>query len=154
MTLIVMSDSHRSAAVIEQVKAKHPQATYIHCGDSELPFDHEALIGITIVKGNCDVDPHYSLEQVLLYEGQKVLIVHGHQHHVNQSPLSLVYRAQEVGASLVCFGHTHCAGFEQYDNVTLLNPGSLVKSRNELPEGYAIVEWRHQQWQVTIMPLL
>ena len=39
----------------------------------------------------------------------------------------LVYAAEEQGASLALFGHTHRAFYEQVGGVTLLNPGTAGK---------------------------
>ena len=39
----------------------------------------------------------------------------------------LVYAAQEQGASLALFGHTHRPFYEQVGGVTLVNPGTAGK---------------------------
>ena len=44
------------------------------------------------------------------------------------------YRAQEVGAKIACFGHTHHAAAEWKDGILLLNPGALCDGR------YAILQ--------------
>lgn len=55
------------------------------------------------VGGNCD-NSLYPEELVVDVEKVRFLIVHGHRFH---DKLDLVYRAKEVGADCVCFGHTH-----------------------------------------------
>ena len=41
----------------------------------------------------------------------------------------LVYAAQEQGAGLALFGHTHQPFYEQVGGVTLINPGTAGKGR-------------------------
>ena len=55
-------------------------------------------------------------------------------HRVKNSLLSLYYRAQEVGACVACFGHTHSAMARWEGGILLLNPGSLRDGR------YAVLE--------------
>ena len=41
----------------------------------------------------------------------------------------LVYAAQEVGAKIAMYGHTHRAVYEEVGGVQLLNPGTAGKGR-------------------------
>lgn len=43
--------------------------------------------------------------------------------------LSLTYRAKELNAQIVCFGHSHILGAEMMDHILFINPGSLLKPR-------------------------
>ena len=56
-------------------------------------------------------------------------VTHGHLYDVKQSPMKLVYRAKELGATIVCFGHSHVLGAEFIDDIFFVNPGSLKKPR-------------------------
>lgn len=130
MKLLVMSDTHGDAEVIERVKSYHPDAiAMVHCGDSELPYAHPTMQGLERVKGNCDHDRNY-LEEILFQAGgERVYVTHGHLYDVKNSPMKLVYRAKEVGANIVCFGHSHVLGAEYIDDIFFVNPGSLLKPR-------------------------
>ena len=130
MKLLVMSDTHGDAEVIKQVKGYHKDADkMIHCGDSELPYDHPAMQDLERVKGNCDHDRNY-LEEIIFKVGdERVYVTHGHLYDVKQSPMKLVYRAKELGANIVCFGHSHVLGAEYIDDIFFVNPGSLKKPR-------------------------
>ena len=46
--------------------------------------------------------------------------------HITQQSLSghIAAVEQELGAQLVCFGHTHCPTLVEEDGVTFLNPGA------------------------------
>lgn len=128
--LLIMSDTHGNEEIIERVKGYHPDADkMIHCGDSELPYSHPAMQGMECVKGNCDGDPNYSEEILFQVNGDHVYVTHGHLYGVKASPMKLVYRAKELGASIVCFGHSHILGAEYIDDIFFINPGSLLKPR-------------------------
>lgn len=130
MKLVVMSDTHGDAEVIERVKSYHPDArSVIHCGDSELPFAHPYLNGVERVRGNCDTDPNFLEELLFQVADERIYVTHGHLFDVKNSPMKLIYRAKEVGATIVCFGHSHVLGAEMIDGILFVNPGSLLKPR-------------------------
>ena len=134
MKLLVMSDTHGDVEVIERVKSFHPDAVkMIHCGDSELPYHHSAMVNLERVRGNCDYDDNYLEEILFQMNGERVFVTHGHLYDVKNSPMKLVYRAKEVGANIVCFGHSHILGAEYIDGIFFVNPGSLLKPRR-IPE--------------------
>lgn len=56
------------------------------------------------------------------------------------SLMNLRYRAEEVGANVVCFGHSHIAGAELIDNMLFINPGSIILPRLRKEKTYAILE--------------
>lgn len=130
MKLLIMSDTHGDVEVIEDVKSFHPDAVkVIHCGDSELPFTHPTMQGMERVKGNCDHDPNYLEELIFQVNDECIYVTHGHLFDVKNSPMKLSYRAREVGAQIVCFGHSHMLGAEYVDGILYINPGSLKKPR-------------------------
>lgn len=130
MKLVIMSDTHGDEEIIERVKSYHPDADkMIHCGDSELPHSHSAMQGMERVKGNCDGDSNYLEEILFQVNGECVYVTHGHLYDVKSSPMKLVYRAKELGATIVCFGHSHILGAEYIDGIFFINPGSLKKPR-------------------------
>lgn len=140
MRLLVLSDTHGNANIIEQVKKMHTVDFQFHCGDSELPYDHDVLTNVQRVRGNCDTDKRFP-EEVLVDCGDKrVLMVHGHLHNVKSSLMPLHYRAQELGAHIVLFGHSHLYGAELIDNILFVNPGSLVAPRGGKPKTYAGID--------------
>ncbi|EGK14792.1 metallophosphoesterase family protein [Kroppenstedtia eburnea] len=140
MRVLIVSDSHGEGALLREVVDREQAEHVIHCGDfctesAQLPGGW-----ITVVRGNCDwVEVPWEAR----WEGGGIhfLITHGHRLQVNSSLLPLQYRAQEVGAQIACFGHTHIPMSEWVDGVLLLNPGSLVNPRGGFPKpSYAILE--------------
>ena len=75
------------------------------------------------VRGNND---YYSTcmlpwDRVIELDGVRIYMEHGHR---SVNLFSLSYKAQENGARIAMFGHTHQAYAEDDGRVLLLNPGS------------------------------
>lgn len=80
---------------------------------------------IIAVKGNNDfLDNKYNYEELIEIEGYKIFLTHGHLYDVNFDISNLYYRAEELGADLVFFGHTHRPIKVEENGITILNPGS------------------------------
>lgn len=149
MKLLVMSDTHRDAKVINRVRERHKDVdAVIHCGDSELPFDHEYLDGAKRVRGNCDQDIRYPEEELFTISGKRIFVTHGHLFNVKSTTMNLYYRAKELEADAVFFGHSHVLGCELLDNVLYVNPGSLLKPRGINDKSYTVVEFVDDEWNV------
>ncbi|MFJ7950195.1 metallophosphoesterase [Lysinibacillus sp. NPDC096418] len=149
MQVLVMSDTHGDSQVIEKVRGFYPNAAeMIHCGDSELAFSHTALADMQKVRGNCDMESAFPDEAVFEVDDITFFVTHGHLFNVKSSILSLSYRAKEVSAQIVCFGHSHLLGAEMIDGVLFLNPGSLLKPRGRKEKSFAVVEIRDDQFRV------
>ena len=150
MKLLIMSDTHSATKTMEQVIERHLQEVdaVIHCGDSELNANYFKENPIHIVRGNCDMDERFPLEEVFSVQDAKVLVVHGHKYNVKSTMTSLFYRAQEVQASIVCFGHSHILGAEMQDGILFINPGSLQQPRGRKEKSYAIAEKTGDSWTI------
>lgn len=150
MKLLIMSDTHGDADVIKRVRERHMDVDkIIHCGDSELPFDHDCLDGVKRVRGNCDRDNRYPEEELFVISDKKIFVVHGHLFNVKTTTMNLYYRARELEADAVFFGHSHVLGYELLDHVLFVNPGSLLKPRGIDDKSYAVVELSGNKWIVS-----
>ncbi|CAM3750364.1 metallophosphoesterase [Mesobacillus zeae] len=139
--ILIVSDNHGSSEVLFGVKEKETEADLlIHCGDSELTPDDPALKGFAAVKGNCDYFGDFPEELVLDHDGYRILVVHGHHYSVKNDLLKLAYRAEEVGANIVCFGHSHILGVEMIGSTLFINPGSLRLPRGRSEKTYVTLE--------------
>src|SRR5699024_2837342 len=123
--VIIMSDTHGLVNEIAEIRNKHQADKIIHCGDSELYKDEAVLEGITIVEGNCDQIHQFKTEELIEIDGLRIYVTHGHLYQVKQQLMTLSYRASELNADIVCFGHSHIVYAEQDDNHIYMNPGSL-----------------------------
>ena len=142
--ILVFSDSHGYLDHIREILKKEQPDMIIHLGDCvrdvyelrrEFP-EHT----IEYVKGNCDIlqEPE---EKLLLIEGKKVLICHGHTYQVKSGYLNIEYGAKEKEADAVLFGHTHQAFYNHHNGLVMLNPGSIGFSVLNSPSyGWLIID--------------
>ncbi|PLR83099.1 YfcE family phosphodiesterase [Bacillus canaveralius] len=139
---LIVSDSHGSSEVLERLKEKHRSEVdvMLHCGDSELAADHSALSGFSVVRGNCDYGQKLPDELVEEIDGQRLFVTHGHLYSVKSTLMNLHYRARELNADIVCFGHSHVLGAEMIDGILFINPGSILLPRQRLEKTYVILE--------------
>ncbi|MBM7620497.1 putative phosphoesterase [Bacillus tianshenii] len=142
MKVLVVSDNHGQTDVLEQLKARHQDDVehFIHCGDSELPFNSKEMEGFDGVRGNCDFDSDYPLQLIKEVNDNRFFITHGHLHQVKSSLMPIKYVAQEEEANIVCFGHSHIAGAEYTGGILFVNPGSISLPRMTRHKTYAIIE--------------
>ncbi|MEH7254111.1 metallophosphoesterase [Neobacillus niacini] len=139
--VLVISDSHGLTKELEIVRERHLNEvdSMIHCGDSELMSDDKAMNGYLGVMGNCDFRG-YPLETTTEIAGWKFFVTHGHRYSVKTSLMNLSYKAAEVGANIVCFGHSHLLGAEVIGGTLFLNPGSICLPRGRNEKTYVILE--------------
>ena len=134
MRIAVFSDTHSNTALmVETVRRIRPDAI-IHLGDHDR--DTEVLlrefpeIPLYSVCGNCDMASLAPERLVVSLGPVKAFLTHGHLYKVRWGRLdSLVYAAQEEGAQLALFGHTHEPLYKELGGVTILNPGTAGKGR-------------------------
>lgn len=133
MKALIISDSHRDQAILEQLTAKVSDQVdvMIHCGDSELASDQVKGMGLIGVRGNNDLDKDYPREQIIEKDNVKFLVVHGHLDQVISSLTPLMLKAQSIGANIVCYGHTHQLAVTVEKGILFINPGSITLPRGE-----------------------
>ena len=141
MKAAVFSDTHgNTALMVEAVRRLRPDVL-IHLGDYER--DTEILrrefpeIPLYSVCGNCDMAPMSPLIDTVPLGPVKAFICHGHSYAVEYGIDRLVYAAQEQGAKIALFGHTHSAYNGEAGGVKVINPGTAGRGR-ELT--YAFIE--------------
>lgn len=139
--VLIMSDSHGWKEEVLTIKNRHHYEVdvMIHCGDSELEPDSKELEGFQAVRGNMDFDMDFPTEKEVQTGSLHFLVVHGHLHQTNSTYMNVQYRAQEIGANVVCFGHSHIPVAEKIGEILYINPGSIRQPRVQLPGSYAIL---------------
>jgi uncharacterized protein len=152
--VLVVSDSHGLTKELEVIRERHLDEVdlMIHCGDSQLMADNKAMTGYLTVMGNCDFSG-YPLETNTEIAGRKIFITHGHRYSVKTSMLNLGYKAEEVNADIVCFGHSHILGAEVIDGRLFLNPGSVRLPRERLEKTYVILELLEEKIMMSVYEL-
>jgi uncharacterized protein len=142
MKVLIVSDSHGLTRELEEIKHRHSGKVdaFIHCGDSELPYGSSELQKFLYVRGNCDFAKEFPEERTEDIQGVRFFITHGHRYNVKMTLMNLYYRAQEIGAKVVCFGHSHIAGAENINGILFINPGSIYLPRMRKEKTYVILE--------------
>ncbi len=150
MKALIMSDSHGLVEEVQEVITRHRDAVdmIIHCGDSELDATHPLWEGVNIVKGNCDFGA-FPEEWIETVHGCRLFITHGHLNRVKYSYVPLSYRAEEVGAQFVFFGHSHVATTFSENKVIYVNPGSLCSPRQTKKKTYCLFECNDNETIIT-----
>ncbi|KGP73860.1 metallophosphoesterase [Pontibacillus yanchengensis] len=141
--VLIISDSHGLSDEVQKIKDRHSDEVdgMIHCGDSELPFDDNAMDQFQKVQGNCDMDERYQEELDFTIGDLTFFVTHGHLFRVKSTLMPLSYRADELGAQVICFGHSHTAGVEMVDGKLFINPGSIRLPRGITEKTYATLYW-------------
>lgn len=141
--LLVLSDSHGLTRRVQTIADRHEVDFKIHCGDSELTHDAKELNDFVTVRGNCDYEASFPEDEVIDVDDLCLFVTHGHLYGIKQSLMQLQYRALEVEADIVLFGHSHVAYCEQIDNQLFINPGSIRQARHYNVRTYCIISWEN-----------
>ena len=141
MKILVFSDSHNNPRYIAAALREHRGTVdlAIHLGDglSDMERVGDLLDGVATatVLGNGEQFFGRGLwtdvpdETVISPDGVRILCCHGHKYRVKSGTSALAARAEQIGADLVLFGHTH-EPFDGWENspsgkqIRFFNPGS------------------------------
>jgi putative phosphoesterase len=130
----VISDTHRyigdATSLINKLGSVE---LIIHLGDNieDVKILSSVYKGKIInVKGNCDFSNQAPSELMEEIEGKRFFITHGNKYDVKYNLAKLRYRALELEADIVLFGHTHISQIEYMDGIWFINPGSPTLPRN------------------------
>lgn len=153
MRILVFSDSHGAAEscahVIESVSGVD---MILHAGDTVSDAQRLAArfrhIPIWYVGGNNDFFTNAPDRRLVIADGHRIFLTHGHQYQVKWGLKELAAAGKKEKAELVVFGHTH-ESFDGYEcGVHLLNPGNLCYGR----KSYAVIETEGGRLRTGIVP--
>ena len=144
MKLAVFSDAHHNIKPMESALEKLEDIDYvIYAGDgldkvlaSEIPEKFDLLA----VQGNCDHIADYPRERIIDIGDIKIFLAHGKKYRIKWGIDNLYYKAQEAGADVVIFGHTHCRYAEHQNGILFFNPGSVSRPRDNKEPSYGLLE--------------
>lgn len=136
MKILVFSDSHSNPHKIKEAielhHAKCDCVIFLGDGTRDVEYVKEQYpqIPFFVVKGNCDYFARdFEEERLLCLEEFKIFITHGHLYGAKSGYARLAYRARELGADAVFFGHTHIPLDDVLEvagkSIRLFNPGSI-----------------------------
>ena len=125
-TAIVISDTHGRRANLKLIEGILPETDYLFFLGDGFSDIKEILLKypqkVVYVLGNCDGGHG---DKILEVEGVKIMLTHGHDYGVKRGLLNLNYKAREIGAKVVFYGHTHTSNVTTEGGVTMINPGAL-----------------------------
>ncbi len=128
----VVSDSHGHGFWLERYLELCKRERYdavFHLGDYDSDAHWlERRLGVPMISvaGNCDTFSKKPRMARAAYGSHRLLAVHGHLQDVKYTYDPLSYYAEENGATIALFGHTHRAYVGWMGGVMLVNPGALM----------------------------
>ena len=146
MNILVFSDSHgHGSRMLEAFsrQIKRPDAiVFLGDGLRDLSYCDFGEVPIFAVSGNCDVFTFYGKgsadeEIVMTLGGKRIMMTHGDRYAVKNGLARLILAADQKGADIVLFGHTHTPfekrldagasdyGIELKKPLHIFNPGSI-----------------------------
>ncbi len=146
MKILVFSDSHGNTSRMKSAIDDHLPSCkmIIHLGDGVRDIDYVSSfypeIPVVSLKGNGET---FSRDVRVFDEcGVRFMCMHGHSYGVKLSLDRAVYAAEEKGADILLYGHTHTAkdtvvNLESGKSIRVFNPGSVGRG---YPCSYGIIE--------------
>ena len=143
MDILVLSDSHGAVApMVRAVELTAPDLI-LHLGDcwrdGERLHSRFPDIPMEQVPGNCDPGSEAPAEQLLVLQGKRILMCHGHTYGVKTSLMTAGFAAEERQLDLFLFGHTHKPLVDWWRRTLFINPGSIG---SPVRPSYAVVTIR------------
>lgn len=145
MTLLIVSDTHGRVDRLERLFEMHKGVdALIFLGDGLSDLERAGVknypFTVFSVKGNCDgtvfgLNAMRAKEEITFnFEGVSFYALHGHTRGVKFSMTNALYAAEEKGADVILFGHTHKpvdtyipqGEYNLSKPVHVFNPGSLA----------------------------
>ena len=126
--VLVLSDSHGDVeAMVRAVERERPDLV-LHLGDLCRDFDElrrrlPMTQAMQNVCGNCDGFTEVPDQRVLLVEGRRILMMHGHRYEVKLGYARAMWAAREAQAEILLCRHTPAPLCGARWGLWRLNPG-------------------------------
>ena len=141
MKVLILSDVHGQIETLQTILERHQDVdACLSAGDQELPQSWLDKHAIQAVYGNAYQDSGQAIIQTV-FDAWRVVMVHGHQHHVHRSDHGLVQLMVQTQADMVVHGHTHVLRLTKTEKGYLLNPGAVSHSRSSFPSSYVVADF-------------
>ncbi len=133
--ILVVSDSHgNDKAVYEAMEKAGDFNSLIHLGDvgaNWREIQGKCPWPAYFVRGNCDYDHELKQVNILQFGEHRIYCTHGHMQGVHAGLNILRYTALENECDIALYGHTHVPFLDVAEDVTILNPGSISRPRQD-----------------------
>ena len=148
MKILVVSDTHGDTELLRDILFRNQVGLdlVIHLGDNLKDlnevireFPNVASLGVL---GNCDFASMYSdakTEGCFTAENVRIFYTHGHKYNVNYGVEYLASNAKFKNCSVALYGHTHVGVVTESLGVTIINPGSLSRPRDNSNGSFALL---------------
>lgn len=160
MRVAVFSDTHGKLTGLAHVRELlGPVDLLLHAGDHFADAPKVAVgLGLTAAQvqaviGNCDLGQRGPEDTVLNLGGVRILLTHGHRYDVKHTLQRVFYRAEEAGARVAIFGHSHVPVNVNERGVLLFNPGSYSEPRTAGPPTCGLLTIEEQKVRVEHIPV-
>ena len=148
MRILAVSDSHHDISALSPVLRKFAGEVDLiaHLGDGVGDLEIAARrAGIRLprvegVRGNGDHDPALWPRRLIGSSARPILLLHGHLEGASEGLGKIIGAAEDSGAGLVLFGHTHKALSELHRGILVLNPGSISRPRGRDRPTFAVID--------------
>lgn len=145
--IVVVSDNHGKLGVLYDIVETHKDASvFIHCGDVELNDD--IINKFYVVSGNNDYYSSYAQNLVIKVLSETIYVTHGHEYIPFKRMNHLHEVGQKLNASIVCFGHEHIYKVKQYNDLLVVNPGSLNYNRDGSKPSYMTIQVKENKYVI------
>lgn len=145
MKILVFSDSHSNNDLMMDIIQENKDGfdcifhTGDHADDAMLIEKNFPDIPVHFVRGNNDMINVPFTKKVIL-EGVTFVLTHGHKQNVYFGASNLFYFAEENGADVVVFGHTHEAFLQNDGGIAVFNGGSITYPRDTSSPSFGTIE--------------
>ncbi len=130
MRIYIVSDTHHSLLANRLFVLFNNADMVIHLGDGRRDAeDLAAVLSVPVisVRGNCDYDGKNT--EIVTAADHIIMCTHGHLYGVGHTLSQLAHAAEEAGADIVLYGHTHIPDISYQGGRWFINPGSPVRPR-------------------------
>jgi len=130
MKIVAFSDSHGDKESMKLLIEKIQPEMVLYLGDGiddirAIEKEYPQL-RFEIVKGNCDAVEDAPSEKLISVDGFSFFLTHGDLYGDNLETGKIVEHVRNKGASLLLHGHTHMPTLWTANEITVMNPGSVL----------------------------
>ncbi len=158
MRMIVISDTHRNAHILETIISKHLEDAdlFIHLGDGRAELEDMQILypqkKFLAVTGNCDWGFEGKTFDLFQAGDIQIMLTHGHLYGVKEGLDRLMDAAKRNGSRIVLYGHTHQKLTVYRNGLYIMNPGSASQPRSG-GRTYGILDIQGRDVHMTIVDL-
>lgn len=161
MKILIFSDSHTDVVTMCDVAKKEAPDAIMHLGDhySDALALREMVPGTPLhcVAGNTDKESVDKYEEIVELCGKRILLTHGHIQETSGNRNGIrnlfIYGAEEKGADIILFGHTHEPFVHWCNGVWIMNPGRIgrksIKKYISGTYGILLLEAGFVNWSIS-----